>query len=156
MHIIKYMSPTLPSGTYWNASFFGPTVPPGRVDAMAPSGSMQRRARLPFSPARRECEDGLGPAVPPGRVDAMAPSGSMQRRARLPFSPARRECEGGLGPPLRAHPLTRPRPHWPSGRVAVAGLRGGPCCGVLRDECGNHGAIAQAKAWPPRKAIQAN
>lgn len=37
-----------------------------------------------------------------------------------------------MGPPLRAHPLTRPRPHWPFGRVAVAGLRGGPCCGVLR------------------------
>lgn len=49
--------------------------------------------------------------------------------------PYRREHTGTLhllGPPLRAHPLTRPRPHWPSGRVAVAGLRGGPCCGVLR------------------------
>lgn len=51
-----------------------------------------------------------------------------------------------MGPPLRAHPLTRPRPHWPSGRVAVAGLRGGPCCGVLRKFRPFHRAASMQ--WP--------
>lgn len=65
--------------------------------------------------------------------------------------PYRREHTGTLhllGPPLRAHPLTRPRPHWPSGRVAVAGLRGGPWCGVLRKFRPFHRAASMQ--WPLR------